>query len=678
MNLASAARRVQPVAATSIVTASVLVALPAAYSDASDASSEGTQLHVAPWGRDVWPGTKRRPFATLQRAQRSVRASTARMRADIVVNLHAGTHVLREPLQLTNAAGDSGENGHRVIYQAYRHDTRRQHRVVVSGGRRISGWRPDDPSKGVWRADVGALETRQLFVDGDRATRARLDGGRRGGIPGDLTATENGYVTTSTIPQSWENPEDIELVYHGQLPLYNFSEPRCGVAAVSGDSRSSTITMDQPCYRWFRRNHRGTWDGFDFQPGPPSHVENSRSFLTEPGTFYLDRSRPGAHVIYYLPRPGEDLRRATVVAPVLERLVDGHGTPGAPVHDVSIRGLTFSYATWLGPSQPTGFSQVFGPLYEAGDAGEDPSDPWDMSDEAKAVPGNVRFVHARRIALENNRFTRLGSDALELSLGSSENLIQGNLFTDVSGGGIAIGNRYPHTELDKINRANRVANNWVHGIGVEYEGSVGISIEKTQETTVEHNQINDTPYTGLTFREFWTPYPQGQTTAYGNRIMSNRVFDTTERHLDGGGIWTAAPQGTSHEDGSVVAGNVVHDATPSRDIYYPEDTPDWGGLGLFPDDDSTYITWRDNIVYRTGDAAIGGCLPLGYLIFTHNYWDNDTPAWGCTGEHHIVVEGNTLLDGDPEQACARIPRCSGIVSSAGLEPPYRRLLSERR
>jgi Right handed beta helix region len=639
------------------------------------------ELHVAAWGRDSWPGTASRPFRTLERAQRSVRAGTRRMRLDIVVSLHPGTHTLEEPLRLSDRAGDSGENGHRVIYQAHRYGTDRQRPAVVSGGRKVTGWRLDDPGKGIWRAKVGDLETRQLYVDGVRARRARLDGGARGGLPGNVTETEQGYVTDSTAPQSWDNAEDIELVYHGQLPLYNFSEPRCGVADISGDADSTTITMDQPCYRWFRRNHTGLFKYFDFvfelEPGPPSHVENSTSFLTEPGTFYLDRSRRRRHVLYYIPRPGEDLRRDEVVAPVLEQLVDGQGRAGAPLHDVTFRGLTFSHATWMEPSESTGFSHVFGPIYEAGDAGQDPVDPWDMSDDAKTLPGNVRFRHSRRIVLEDNRFTQLGADALELSLGTSDSVVRGNVFTDISGAGVTMGNRYPHTDLDRFNRDNLIANNWVHGVGAEYLGSVGIYAEKTQGVQIVHNQVNDVPYTGIVFGEFWTHYPAGETTAYGNRILNNRIFDVTQLNLDGGGIWTAAVQGTSWDNGSLVAGNLVHDTDPrGAEIYGPED-PGWGGLGLFPDDDSSYITWRDNIVYRSGDAAIGGCPPLGHLLFTDNFLDNGEPSFGCEGSIEDVVVTNTaVLEGDPEQACAAIPACATIAGKAGLEPAYRRLLSE--
>jgi hypothetical protein len=118
------------------------------------------QLHVAPGGDDSAPGTAGRPFATVHRAQQEVRASTAAMDRDVVVNLHAGTHVLTEPLVLSDAAGDSGGNGHRVIWQAYGWGTPEQAAVVLSGGRPVTGWELDDEARNIWRAEAGDLDTR--------------------------------------------------------------------------------------------------------------------------------------------------------------------------------------------------------------------------------------------------------------------------------------------------------------------------------------------------------------------------------------------------------------------------------------------------------------------------------------------------------------------------------------
>lgn len=144
---------------------------PASASASASASESGRydtarRLYVAPWGSDGWPGTLERPFATPARAQQAVRARTAGMTSDIVVNLRGGTYRLTAPLRMSQAAGDSGRGGHRVVYQAYGYGTRWQEPVTLSGGREIGGWRPDPQRRGVWRADAGTLETRQLYVGG--------------------------------------------------------------------------------------------------------------------------------------------------------------------------------------------------------------------------------------------------------------------------------------------------------------------------------------------------------------------------------------------------------------------------------------------------------------------------------------------------------------------------------
>ena len=277
------------------------------------------ELFVSPGGRDSWPGTKRRPFATLERAQRAVRSRTAGMRSDIVVSLRGGTYRLRRPLRLSAAAGDSGQNGHRVIYRAYGDGTPARERVVISGGRRVTGWRRAEDVDGAWRADVGDLETRQLFVDGRRAQRTA----RGRGLPGKAIRVPTGYATRTTVPQSWRHPEDIELVFNGAKGGLPYSEARCGVARIRGDAEWSLIKVDEPCFSNLEESYDAESPGL--KPAAPTDVENSLSLLREPGSWYLDRSRPGRHVLYYLPRRREDLRRVPVVAPVLTEAGRGRG-----------------------------------------------------------------------------------------------------------------------------------------------------------------------------------------------------------------------------------------------------------------------------------------------------------------------------------------------------------------
>ncbi|MFF4271812.1 right-handed parallel beta-helix repeat-containing protein [Streptomyces sp. NPDC001536] len=613
------------------------------------------QLYVAPWGKDSWPGTLDRPFATPARAQQAARARAPERTSGLVVNLRGGTYTLKEPLRLSEAAGDSG-----VIYQAYGYGTARQERVTLSGGRRISGWRPDPRLRGFWRADVGGLETRQFYVDGRRAERLTREGA---GFEGTLKVTKSGYVTTSTVPRSWKNPADIEFVYRG-----GYVEGRCGVAGVSG----TAITMDQPCWDLAQ----ALYGGPELLTSPTA-VENSPSFEAEPGSWYLDRSRPGHHELLYFPRPGQDMGRAEAIAPVLENLVTGTGRPGRPLHDIGFRGLTFAYATWLTPSEPAGFPSAWS-MYLRPGKGEDA--------KLLTVPGTVAFRTAERITLEGNRFTHLGAQAVELSRNSSYNTVDGNVIADVSDGGILLGVVPP--DQTGTNRGNRITNNWIHHVGAEYHSASAVWDTATQDTTIAHNQVDHVPYTGI----LSGPADDLRGIMHGNRILNNRVFATNRLLADGGGIYLRGEQGTSFADGAVISGNAV---TSSR---YGE----WN-VGIYTDDSTNWTTVDGNAVYDYV-AAIGGCSeewgdrPVRNVRYRGNFWDDAVPSWlerrdfpgawppadkehpdeGCGDPHDLEFTDNTLLSPQsPESACAADAGCAAVLANAGPLPRHRERLGMR-
>ncbi|MGF0174614.1 right-handed parallel beta-helix repeat-containing protein [Streptomyces sp. Marseille-Q5077] len=630
---------------------------PPVSASASVSASEGgrhsaRQLYVAPWGSDGWPGTFERPFATPARAQQAVRARTAGMTSDIVVNLRGGTYRLTAPLRMSQAAGDSGRGGHRVVYQAYGYGTPGQETVTLSGGREIGGWRPDPQRQGVWRAHVGTLETRQLYVGGKRAARAS----QGDGIPGELKVTGTGLTTTSAAPRGWRAPQDMELRFR-----FDYLEGRCGIAGITrGPGDGSTITMDQPCWRMARELY-----------GPdllalPSDVENSPDFLDSKGSWYLDRSRAGHHELLYRPRAGEDMRRAQVTAPVLETLVSGTGSAGRPVHDIAFKGLTFAHAGWTAPSEPAGFAAAWS-MYLRPGKGDDL--------RLLTVPGNVAFRTAERITFQGNRFVHLGAQGLEFSENSSHNTVDGNVFTDISDGGVVLGALPPETR--GTDRGNRITGNRVHRTGADYHASSGIWDAGSRETTISHNQVDHVPYSGI----LSGPAEDVRGLMSGNRIVGNRVFATNRLLADGGGIYLRGEQGTSYADGAVVSGNTVTDSA-----YGP-----WN-VGIYTDDSSKWITVRDNAVHSYR-ASIGGCSedwgnrPVQNVRFHGNFWDDTVPDWlprrsypggwppapDCGDPKNLEFRHNTVLTpDDPASDCAARPACAAIVERAGPGEPYRR------
>lgn len=108
-------------------------------------SAGGATFYVSPSGNDAWNGTVAQksasggPFATIQRAQKAVRDINAagKLTGPATVYLRGGRYEIAEPLVFTPE--DSGTKQAPVTWAAYKGE-----KPVVSGGRRISGWKPGE------------------------------------------------------------------------------------------------------------------------------------------------------------------------------------------------------------------------------------------------------------------------------------------------------------------------------------------------------------------------------------------------------------------------------------------------------------------------------------------------------------------------------------------------------
>lgn len=548
------------------------------------------QIYVSPSGDDSAPGTEDRPFATLERARAAAREAGGKA----VVHLGGGVHVLNRPFELREA--DSG-----TVYQAAGHGTSGQEEAVISGGREIAGWRVRD---GVWLADVGGLDIRQLYVNGRRASRAAVPG-----LPGTVTATETGYVTDSPEPLTWQN---VEFVHRG---VYPWTEARLQVARIAREGDSTVITMAQPGFGWAYELYRSVYEGHtSIGPGLPTSVENDPSFLREPGTFVLDRSRPGRHVLMYLPLPGEEPGSARVVAPVLETLVRVAGA-----RDVAFRGLVFAEATWTRPGRPEGFVHYHGSgFYEGGpveraELGEGAYVTYPLS--SVTIPACVEFVDAGGAEVEGCRFTRLGATGLGVSGGEGVT-VSGCEFDTLSGGGVTMNGT----------RGGVIEDNRVRGIGLEFSGSPGIAVTGTRGCVVAHNEVTDVPHCGIVAGP-----------GEGTRILRNLTAGTMQVLADGGGVYLSGPQGDSAETGAVVRGNVIKD---TRTPY---------NFGLYTDYGASWVLVEENVVMRADNTAVLHVgPPLENVTYRGNFWDadpigHDDPPSGVTYEENVTIADEDAL-----------------------------------
>jgi hypothetical protein len=551
-----------------------------------------------------------------------VRSVNANMRGDIIVYLRGGTYALLSPLELTSQ--DSGTNRHNIVYKAYENEE-----PVISGGKRVSGWSLHDGANDVYKASVGrSLRTRQLYVDGVRATRAR---GEKN--PSGFVKTPSGYETTDTTMQAWDNIGDIEFVGFAQWLSY-----RCGVSSISG----ATITMKEPC--WSNTQRESVPERW--RMGAPEWIENAYELLDEPGEWYLDHS---TGYLYYRPHPGEDMATATVIVPRLERLVEGKGTLDDPIHNIRFCGLTFSYATWLAPSTNEG--------YAAGQAGFRSVGPMGSRKQEKPL-AHVTFSTAKSIRFERNTFEHMGAVGLSFDHGSQHNAIVGNKLHDISGGGVYLGNIQNHHPSDTrvIVKDNVVENNYITRIGAEYFDQVGIWAGYTDGSVIEHNELYDLPYSAISVGWGWGCVDPGgdcswledkyttPTIAQDNKIRYNLVHDYVKVLRDGGGIYTLGAQPHSE-----IAHNFVHD---QENIY----------AALYLDKGTQHYIVENNVVFSAPQWLRIWTDSIKNNAVRYNY--TDTPDLTNEGTNNVVSNNTLITHGNwPDEA-------RNVMLSAGIEDNY--------
>jgi hypothetical protein len=584
-------RRLKTIPANPIIRSllvwSCLLALPAA----------AMELWVSPDGKDDNPGTTAQPFASVAGAQQAARElrGLSKIAGDepVKIILRAGVYPLTAPLCL--GPEDSGTGTSPMVIMAAPGE-----KPVLSGGVEIGGWKkltkkisglPEIARGKVWVAEapkVGGqiLNFRQLWVNGAKAVRAREPNGDR--LIRLVAWDKTNQV--ATIPAAAlagiKKPAQLEMVVD---QVWEIAVLR--VNSIRIQSTNALVTFKEPESK------------IEFQhPWPPVMVTtnyhapfflaNAIQFLDEPGEWFEDLS---AGKIYYWPRAGEDLAHAKVTAPALETLMQIEGSPDRPASNIQFQGITFAHTTWLRPSE-----QGYVPLQ----AGMFLLDAKKLSPKGTSYhpgldnlawigrpPAAVSVKNAGQISFDHCTFEHLASAGLDLESGTHDDLIQGCVFHDIGGNGIQLGKfsdtnvetHVPYNPADEreVCSNDKISNNVVTDCGNEDWGCVGIGVGYARTISIEHNEVFNLPYTGISVGWGWTK----RTNALrDNFIHANHVHHVATRLGDTAGIYTLSAQ-----PGTAVAGNSIHDIRMSP---YVPDPDHW--FYLYLDEGSSFITVRDN------------------------------------------------------------------------------------
>ncbi len=539
---------------------------------------------VAPDGNDSNPGTPDKPFATIEKAQETVRGVLARgADKDIVVALRGGRYALENTLVFKPFDGGNAE--HSVTYMAWPGET-----PVLSGGRVIADW--THKGKDLWETTVpDNLAFRQIFKDGQRLVRGRYPNYPDFLTLKDVSSDATRLVLNETIPEMDLAGENVELVV-----LQNWAITR-GIIKTATDNTFTTVTpMGWIGHPWTTAS-----------AGKPAFLENAAGFVDVPGEWYLDYE---TGVLTYQAAPDENPNDSVFIAPTLEQILLVEGDPEHQVMNLHFVGLRMEHAEWKLPEQ--GYRGIQACHYGT-----------TLEERAYPVGGGIEFSYTENCSIERCVITHFGPSGIVFGPRTRNNAIIGCLVEDVGCNGIMVGwrmkaelgppDRHPGNLLDSDWRDtrdaptnNQVISNIVRNCGAINYGAVGIYDAFCSGTRIAHNLVYDMPYTGISVGFRWSTVPSSQR---DTRIEYNHVHNVMTKLADGGCLYTLG-----YQPGAVVRGNVFHDAlrsafahggAPNNGIFFDEGTKGIavvsntiyncsGGPIRFHRTDKDNMTWKDN------------------------------------------------------------------------------------
>lgn len=576
------------------------------------------EIWISPKGSDFNDGTCQSPKATLTSALRQARewrrTEDNRIQGGITIYMEGGTYAFYEPVFIRPE--DSGTKESPTIIRSVGDE-----KVILSGGISINGWKKQGK---VWVADVPVfngrpLDFRQLWVNGKKAVRARdvEDFEKMNRICSVDEKNEILYVPAVSIRRLIDNKGNLKAKYAEMVLHQMWCVANLRIRSVEVQGDSAAIRFHQPESRiqfehpWPRP--MVTTDGHN----SAFYLTNARELQDVPGEWYHDID---ARKVYYYPREGEKMQEAEVIVPAVETLVRVEGTLDRPVCHIRFEKITFSYTTWMRPSEK-GHVPLQAGMYLTDGYRIDPKMQRNYLNHLLDNQGwlgrpaaAVRVVAARQIDFERCRFEHLGSTGLDYEEAVQGGVVRGCLFRDIAGNGLLVGSFSPaahetHLPYDPADRREvctqqHINNCYFTEIGNEDWGCLAIAAGYVGDVNIEHNEISEVPYSGISLGWGWT---QTVNCMRNNRVHANLIHHYAKHMYDVAGIYTLGSQPKSY-----VTENCVHS------IYKPgyvHDPNHW--FYLYTDEGSSFITVRDN--WTEGEKYLQNANGPG------NVWENNGP-----------------------------------------------------
>jgi hypothetical protein len=450
-------------------------------------------FYISTTGNDSGNGSLQHPFRTIEKAKLLLR----QQKGKVTVYLRGGDYFFKKPLVFD--ASDSRKPNEQVVYKAYGDE-----KVVFSSAPvQYLLWRPYKNNILVAAIDT-SLNWDQLFVNGQLQRMARYPNYQPGAR---IYGGTDSSATSKERIAGWQNPAG------GYLHAMHKSEWGDFHFLIKGKNKDGQLELEGG---WQNNRQNGLHTSQRF-------VENIFEELDAENEWFADKT---SGLLYYFPPKQFSPSTAAIQSPQLKHLVEFRGTGSNPVQNISLQGIEFTHTLRT-------FMQT--------------NDPLLRSDWTIYRGGAILFEGAINCSISQCSFIGLGGNAVFLNGFNQKDSVSSSIFFQIGASAICfVGDtsavRNPLHEykqslpLSAIDRTAGPKNNsfpsgcvaydnLIHDIGTIEKQVAGVQISMSQDITVSHNTIYQTPRAGININDG---------TWGGHVIEFNDVFNTVMETGDHG------------------------------------------------------------------------------------------------------------------------------------------------
>jgi len=647
---------------------------------------------VSPSGNDSNAGTPAAPIATLHKARQLIAAGLAAsggQARNFVALFRNGTYF--QSATEIFALADTAAAGFTVTYEAYPGEA-----ATISGGQVLSGFTVQ--SNGNWTLAIpsvadGAWYFGEIWVNSQRAkwpirpapgndwlhvaSQVVSSGSAAGDLftpdcYGDAASiiansiaspalnTDRFGFNPGELDASWTNLTDVRIemteaggaFLHHMIPLKSISG---ATATMACHTLGNLIDVGQP---WKRLN-----------------VYEDLGTSGQTGEMYLNRS---TGVLTYVPRPGETPANSTVIAPVLNELIEvTSGTAYNPASsnlagNVIFRGLTFAH---------TNSKSIQRGGYIGGDGVK-----------FMTPLGAVSTMAASGVLIDQCAFTHLGEAGVIFGPGTVFSTLQNSLGSDlgaglvISSGPVRATNSGALTSPIYVWPGNRpqgdpqmgddaaytvtknitIFNNGLSDYGRTIFYVAGILQDRGSNNVITHNEVSGGPSWGVHIGSL--PVPSGlhvvdeDPYTFNNYVGYNHIHDLGDGGdsvaCDFGGLYVLGKHaGSGAQPALTIEFNKVHDVYSSKWAIDQSGRLGYNGVLLYIDNRASYVTVRNSLFYNGSNIDIlinsGLFNTIENSIFAGSFVSGSVyvGGGGHASEHTaVVLNSGVYSDGSPDNS----------------------------